>query len=130
MVNNVSDNIDDVVHDFVSAYEGSIHKNNEFHVGFAIVSENITKYTGISKRSNKKSKKKVKNKKIVLKAKRTPYKKIHTPTKAKKIPKKKKKKKNTYVIGSKKSARKKGNAAHHKKIALEKKHYVETLKYY
>lgn len=81
---------------------------------------------GLSKRYDKKSKKNVENRNVMLKDKRTPYKKISTPTKEKKASKKKKK----YVVGSKKSARKKRNVTHHKKMVLEKEHYVEALTYY
>lgn len=65
MVNNVSDNIDDVVNDSIDDDEGSIHKNNKVHVGYTPINESVTKYDGLSKRFDKKSKKKV-----MLKAKR------------------------------------------------------------
>ncbi|KAI5397466.1 hypothetical protein KIW84_063330 [Lathyrus oleraceus] len=61
-------------------------------------------YSSMNKKVLQEVKENVKNRKVMLKAKRTPYKKIPTPTKAKKTPKKKKK----YVVGIKKSARKKG----------------------
>lgn len=102
--NNASDNINDVVNDYVSYYKGSIHKNNGVHVGLAPINEGVTKDDGFSKRSDKKSKKKVENIKVVLNAKMTPSKNILTHTKANKIPKKKKK----YVVVSKKSSTKKG----------------------
>lgn len=126
MVNNVSKKIDDVLNDYANPYESFIHKNNVVHVGYAPYSEGITKDVGISKRSDKKSNKKLKNRKVILNTKRTPYKKIPTPTKEKKTPQKKKK----YVAGSKESSRKKRNVVHHKKMALEKEHFVEEPKYY
>lgn len=52
----------------------------------------------------------------MLKAKRTPSKKISTPTKAMKTPKKK----NKYVFVSKKSAMKKRNVAHLEEWLLKK----------
>lgn len=56
-VNNMNDNIDDVVNDFVNDDEGSIHKNNGVRVGSAHVNKGVTKDVGLSKRSDKKSKK-------------------------------------------------------------------------
>lgn len=46
LVNNVSDNIDNVVNDYVSADEGSIPKNNDVNDGFARVNEGVTKDAG------------------------------------------------------------------------------------
>lgn len=63
VVNNMSDNIDDVVNDFVSTNEGFIPKNNEVHNGSTHVNYCVTKGIGLSKRSDKKSKKKVENRK-------------------------------------------------------------------
>ncbi|KAI5436706.1 hypothetical protein KIW84_022998 [Lathyrus oleraceus] len=80
LVNNVSDIIDDVVIDSVSADDGYFHKNTRVHVGYAHVNEGITKDVDLSKRSDKKSKKMVENRKVILKAKMTSYKKIPTPT--------------------------------------------------
>lgn len=67
----------------------SIPKNNEVHVRGAPVNVGVTKDDGLSKKSDKYSKKKVGNKKDALKAKRTPSDKFHTPTKINKTPKNK-----------------------------------------
>ncbi|CAI8615498.1 unnamed protein product [Vicia faba] len=80
VVNNVSGNIDGVVNDFSSADEGFIPKNNEVHDGSTHVNEGFTKDFGLSKRYDNKSKKKVENRKVMLKAKRNPPNKILTST--------------------------------------------------
>lgn len=56
-VDNVSDNIYDIVNDCVSDDKGFISKNNEVHDGSTHVNEGVTKYASLSKRSDKKSKK-------------------------------------------------------------------------
>ncbi|CAI8589952.1 unnamed protein product [Vicia faba] len=50
MVSNVSDNIDDVITNFVCADEGSILKKNEVHDKHAPVNEGVIKDVGFSKR--------------------------------------------------------------------------------
>ncbi|CAI8593213.1 unnamed protein product [Vicia faba] len=114
MENNSSDNIDNVVNDSVNVGDCFIHMNNEVHDGSAPINEGVLKDVGFSKRFNKKSKKKVENRKDVLKAKRAHSKKIPTPTKAKKTPKKMKK----YVIVSEKSSRKKRNVTHRRRMDI------------
>lgn len=54
VVNNVNENIDDVVNDSFSVDEGYIHKNNEAHVGSALINQGVTKDVGLSKKSDKK----------------------------------------------------------------------------
>ena len=66
VMNNVSDNIDDVVNDFGSTYEGFIPMSNEVHDGSILVNEGVSKDACLCKRSDKKSYKIVDGNKILI----------------------------------------------------------------
>lgn len=60
----MSDIIDEVINDYVSANGGSILKNNEFYDASAPINEGVDKDVGLNKRSDKKSNKIVDDKNI------------------------------------------------------------------
>ncbi|CAI8595116.1 unnamed protein product [Vicia faba] len=57
MVNNVSDNIDDVIDYSFSSDKGFIPMNNKVHNGSKSVNKGVTKYVGLCKSFGKKSNK-------------------------------------------------------------------------